>query len=46
MAVAETHHRADVPNARFTFEGFKSWHADRGGSNKVHGSYSLCLYVS
>ena len=35
MAIAETHHRADCPNPRFTFQGLKAWHADCGGSDKV-----------
>ena len=35
MALAETHHRKDVPRQRFNFDGFKAWHADRGGKDKV-----------
>ena len=35
MAVSETHHRQDVPRERFSFDGYKVWHADRGGKDKV-----------
>ena len=35
MALSETHFRNDVPRERFTFSGYKSWHSDRGGMDKV-----------
>ena len=35
LALAETHYRQDVPRERFEFSGYKVWHADRGGKDKV-----------
>ena len=35
LALAETHYRQDVPRERFQFSGYKVWHADRGGMDKV-----------
>ena len=35
FAISETHFRQDVPRKRFDFCGYKVWHADRGGQDKV-----------
>ena len=45
MALTETHHRQDVPRERFEFDGYKAWHSDRGGQDKVTTtSYNVSIH--
>ena len=45
MAISETHNRHDVPSTRFEFTGYRVWHADRGGQDKVSDFHISSLFA-